>query len=447
MNLSNGTLAVTLDSVSSSGSNNNGIRITDTDGSFTVAGTSAGAQDGSGGSIANSTGPGIEVLRATNISLSSMNLDDTGASGILLGGLGANGVTNASLTGLSVDNCGNAVNENNVEMINVTGDISITGSRFTEGAEHNVIIENQTGTITSLTVTINEFDNAASSAAFGHGLRIETLSSGAGNAQITNSTISYNTIHDNASTGIFIVNNGSGTITSAANDNVLLNNNIHVDLSVGTQGGNKDGIITKNVMTTSNSHGVNLFHATGAGAASGFFNAEVTENNITAVGDVVGSLGGNGIRSSKGDQVDAALLIDDNIIRVVSQNFFGGRGIEVSSSGAGTTDVHVTNNDVDLAADFNDAFLEALALISQTGHTVTTDITGNTLVGDFGGGFPITVSVQSNGATLRVEDQGAGSPNVAHEIDTTNTVTGGAAAVQSFGGTQTLVAAGTTQNP
>ena len=451
VDLANGMLDCTFDSISSAGSDN-GIFLRDTTGSFTVAGDGSNNMNGSGGTI-TSSGSGVDIRRASNISLASMNINNCGNSGLFFGALGSNGVTDVALRGLSVSGNGNAVNENNIEMINVTGAITIQDCRVTQGAEHNVVIENETGTISSLTVTGNEIDNAAAAVANGHGIRVSTLSTGGANATITSSTFTDNNIHDNSSTGVFIIGNGGGTINSivgnasGATNNTLTTNNIHVDFSVGNMGGSKDAILTDNILTTSGSHGVNLFHAAGAGGGSGFYNAEITDNMITGVGGS-GSFGGTGVRSAKNDQVDAALLIDNNTVRVVAQGFFGGRGIELSSDGnGGTTDVHVTNNDVNLSLDPDDAFLEALAIISQTSHDFTCDITNNTLIGDPGGGFPIDVSLQSNGAVLEVEDQAAASADVPAEILSTNTTQGAGTSVSVFAGTPVLVPAGSTQNP
>jgi len=452
VNLSNGVLGVTLDSVTSSGSDT-GIFLRDTTGSFTVTGDGTNNMNGSGGTI-TASGSGVDIQRATGVTLASMNVNNCGNSGLFFGALGPNGVTDVALRGLSVSGNGNAVNENNIEMINVVGAITIQDCRVTQGAEHNIVIENQTGTINSLTVTGNEVDNAATAVAFGHGIRVSTLSTGGANANITSSTFADNNIHDNGSTGVFIIGNGGGTIntivgqSSGATNNALTSNNIHIDFSTGTMGGNKDAILTDNTLTTSNSHGVNLFHAAGAGGGSGFYNAEVTDNAITGVGDVAGSFGGTGVRSAKNDQVDAALLIDNNVIRIVAQGFNGGRGIELGADGSGgTTDVHVTNNDVNLSLDPDDAALEALNITTQNGHNFTCDVTNNTLIGDPGFGFPIDVSIQSNGAVLEVEDQAAASANVVAEILSTNTTQGAGSSVTTFAGTPTLVPAGSTQDP
>jgi hypothetical protein len=77
VDLTNGALAATFISISSTGGTN-GIELTNTTGSFTVVGDGSLARNGSGGTITATLDDGVALTNATNVTLQSMNLTNNG---------------------------------------------------------------------------------------------------------------------------------------------------------------------------------------------------------------------------------------------------------------------------------------------------------------------------------------------------------------------------------
>ena len=166
------TLGMTLTRVDSAGGTANGIRIQDTNGSFTVTGTggtctNANTAGCSGGTIANSTGAddssatpigtGIVLNNATNISLTRMWIHDHSNYGI----------RGTSVTGFTLDNsvlngtngtdapasAGSPFNEGTIKIDNLAGSATISNTHISGGISNNVRINNTSATVNRVTFT------------------------------------------------------------------------------------------------------------------------------------------------------------------------------------------------------------------------------------------------------------------------------------------------------
>ncbi|MGH7261713.1 MAG: right-handed parallel beta-helix repeat-containing protein [Nitrospiraceae bacterium] len=114
--------------------------------------TGSGAA-GTGGTIQNTTGPGILLSNAAGISLARMNIqngDDDGIRGTT--------VTGFTLANSTVQNNGDAIGafnagDNGLDFTDLSGTASISNSTITGSFHNNIIIRNSTGVLSGLTVT------------------------------------------------------------------------------------------------------------------------------------------------------------------------------------------------------------------------------------------------------------------------------------------------------
>ena len=192
VNLANGVLAVTLDAVSSSGSDN-GINIANTTGSFTVTGDGdTGTQGGNdtGGVILNTSGDGVALSNATNITLQNMTIGDVTAApadspdgvnsigddgvnaanvinldllNVTLARVATHGVRGVSVTNFTLDNslvlnAGDAQEENGLDFTELRGDNFISRSLFDAFNESGIKVMNSSGTV-DLTIDDTTFQD------------------------------------------------------------------------------------------------------------------------------------------------------------------------------------------------------------------------------------------------------------------------------------------------
>lgn len=156
-------LVMSLVSVTASGATN-GIKLTNTNGSFTVAG--AGSAN-SGGTISNSSGDAVLLNNVTNFSLTDMtistsaqsHMDGTSVNGLSLTrvstdlstdhGFLLNTVTNLTIDGGTFDRSGlnnTACNFDGFHVTNLLGTSSITGATFKRSNTRQFFLVNNTAT-------------------------------------------------------------------------------------------------------------------------------------------------------------------------------------------------------------------------------------------------------------------------------------------------------------
>jgi uncharacterized repeat protein (TIGR01451 family) len=325
-------LNIILTTVSTSGGPN-GIILSSTSGSFTVAGNGGTCTEDSlggctGGHIQNITGADVDpvtsqpagtgvVLRnATNVSLTRIRINGNQNYGIH--GLNVNNFTmaNSVVHGVNGTNVSSPFRDSSIRFDQLTGTNSITNSMIRGGFQHNLLIDNQSGS-SQITVSGNTIRNT-SGAVGDDGFHLEAELTAVVNAFITNNS--------------FVAHGGD-------HFNLSMINTANVDLTFtgnSFAGGHAVGL----------GQGMLLFGAT----FNGTFNYDVS-NNGTAVAPLVGNRQGGMINVNKG-------------------------------SGTGTFSGRIQNNFIGNAAVVNSGSLEAFGIIvgaRGAGGSHTTLIDGNTI--------------------------------------------------------------------
>jgi hypothetical protein len=429
-----GAAGMTFQRISSNGATT-GILLntTGSSGGLTVTGTGAA---GSGGVIQNTTADSISLTSTRSVSLTSMNVTASQESGIL----GAN-VNGLALAGVNLTNNGNDAADDGIRINNLTGTNAWSALSVTGSARNNVFIDNDSGTLNSLTVTgASHFD--AVSAAFGSNA---VLVQARGTAVIAGGSIDGATFADNLpARGVTVQAQEGGRIGDAATNAFVVqnssftNNGLHASFE---QSGTADltfGLLDNTPMTMPNdtsgtSHAVNVFSS--GGSTAGTIRGRISGNTIGNSGVAgSGSAIGSGIRALLQGKTVATLAIINNTIRQTPN----ARGIDLQflgpldPSGVGSPhDVTMTGNDVN-PQDTSGFPLSAIyvAADSQGGGTVTVrgDIRNNTV--------PVGVAIDALPTFLafdQVVPQGVcqlvnttGSPTATAQLAATNTGTASA---------------------
>jgi len=334
----------------------------------------------------------------------------------------------------------------------------VTGTSGSSGA--NVWIhQNNTATITLLTVTNGEFSTSAN----GIGFLIDTNQ----NAAINGGSITGATFNANASYALDVVANGdAGTTSTIGNgsgapatgtltiSNCIFTNNHGVGVSFASGGGfgasNTYIRFVNNVMTGTNSHVINV--VSGAHSTGGTMQVLLSGNCIGMSGATPGNCGsspgsansgstlGEGIQVTQQGKTLGTVTIQNNVIRNLDNGSggFGNRAIDVQSLGptasgqaATVFNVVLTGNDVD--SSFTGTFPQAAIYLgvddqgSPTtmhaavhGNTVPNKAgcEGNNCTASSGMIFYDKVTAPSTGTLFNFSGSGA---NVSSEIANTNT--------------------------
>ncbi len=377
------TLGMTLTRVDSTGGTANGIRIQDTNGSFTVTGTggtctNANTAGCSGGTIASTTGAddssaspigtGIVLNNATNVSLTRMWIHDHSNYGI----------RGTSVTGFTLD----------TSVLNGTNGTDAPASAASPFNEGTIKIDNLAGTAT--------ISNTHISGGISNNVRIDNTSTTVNRVTFTNDTIGANSTN-NGEDGILLKSENTGrilatiqttTFTSARGD--LFN---FVDNAAS---GSADDLIFNNNMLSNNHPAI----ATGGGGVTISSNGTKDftfhmENNTIrdAVGHAVLLVKSTGTASYSG-------TFTGNTIGVAATANSGSRegsALKVQSAGQGTLTVAITNNQIH---QYNNNGIELLTgggATAQSGIFNAT-ITGNTI--DTPGNTAGTIAIPKNGIHL-----------------------------------------------
>ncbi|HXM50552.1 MAG TPA: Ig-like domain-containing protein, partial [Pyrinomonadaceae bacterium] len=268
INRTSGTtpLNMTFTSLSSSGGTADGVIIQNTSGSFTVVGdgvnTTVGG-NGSGGTIANksgttgstTTGIGIYLNNATNITLRRMTINGTnqnyGVRGTSVTGCtleystvnGANGDSAGAdegsiifdgLFGTSTftnDVVGGSVEDNfRIRNSSGSGDVTITGSTFSNAPNDNLIIEPSGTSAVTAHVTNNTFTGAG-------GDHFQTSTTNSANLSIVFTGNSYSNGFPGSLGGGVTISGGNAGSTESVNFNISNNGSAASPLVGSVQGG------------------------------------------------------------------------------------------------------------------------------------------------------------------------------------------------------------------
>lgn len=390
----------------------NGIVLTNTGTSGGLTVTGVGTTAGSGGTVQRTTGSGILLTNSHNNSLSNMAISTTG-----LHGIEGTTVRNLDLTGVSVLNAGNAVDENGITLVNLLGTAAASSNnRFdnitvTGAADNGIQVNNNTSTNMgnlsspdSLTVINSTIEG-----------------SGVGGIQYISDTGGTGNMRLNVQSSMFENNTAVGIATNANGGSVQSNITLSNQLIPGAGGGQFRGIsggATSNGQLFFNIDGNPLIEqrgSAGTGPACIAFaafdtstlNGTISNNILTSSTPGSGS-GGTavfGISVTNEGSGVCAVSIEDTTITLTDG--FGINGAAQGSMGTGTFGVSVTDNSVTLSGNdvantaltFNNSASSAQNLcINARDNTLSTSPAPN---GDI---------VISNSAAGTFQVQGLGGP-------------------------------------
>lgn len=371
-------LAIIFTSITSNGGAAVGIILTNTSGSFTVTGDGGGANNGSGGSISNKTGTGsdfngtdgVTLNNVTNVSLNYMNINSNNRNGIL--GTNVNGfrLNRTNITGNANQT---SPDEGGLQLINISGTAldgsnptSITNTTISNSYEHDVKIENSTGTLTNFSVSNSTFSNNGASTQAGNQFMIQNTG-GTATFNVTNSNFTGSTTTGMLTAFGFVADTSAGTLNANVSGSTFQNNNVGISASVSSTGIVNFNYSNNNV-TGARANAVNVFaNASHTQTISG----TISNNMIGTLNQAgSGSAIGSGIRVSNEGSGTATILMNQNTIQEIAQF----EGIFVTETiNAGTTNVTITNNTI-RETDFDRGLL-----VQQVngGGTLCGNISGN----------------------------------------------------------------------
>lgn len=391
---------ITLDSVTASNAVY-GILIQDTTGSFTVTGM--GSVDGSGGTISNITNRGASFINAENIDLNNVAFSNApmanaaslcdglvnsgcnaaihleNSTGINLTNVditnsaqqGINGltVTDFSLTNSTITQCGDAINEGCLRMVDLQGDADITNSELSFAAERVAQIENMNTTLT-LTVTDSIFRDTQSSGTGADGLEI--TSDGSANTTID---IVDSSFLRNRTNGLQVFSEGTSTVSLDVTGSTFDRDTgigIGMDLGADDTAVFNFNVVNNPLINANDGSAVNVF-ADGSATVQGRINdnADIQAGGCTAPSVCVS---GFGIRVQANTNSNVKMEIDGNTI----SNIGWDAGIQVTSRlGTGRLDATINNNTVSVDA----SSIYDIEARAQNANTVCANVTNNAASG------------------------------------------------------------------
>lgn len=404
-----------------------------TGGSFTITGGGGVSNDGSGGTIQNTTADGILLNNTVNVSLGYMNINNSGTDSIRITSINGFTLNRSNIS----DSAGTAPADKAVDIGDfstgtaVNGTINITNNVIGPAAgsspHDSLAIGIGSGTST-WNVTNNTFRNTGNA-----GINMELRGGSVATAFLVDTCTFAGAGSATSARGIFVNTLDDAVMTLLTiQNNTFTNNNIHIDLNQQNDtdpvGGHTFKILNNTTMTGANSHAINIFAA--AGSFAGTFQGRI-ENNVIGSAGVAGSGSsiGNGIRVNINGGSVATMLLNGNTIRQTPN----GRGIEViGRNGTGGLDVTVTSNDVD-PQDTSGFPLSAILVQSNcvtVCNTVRSDIRLNTVpLGVTTDLLPTYLGLVETGAsTSQVVDSPPASVDCTVQLTSTNTGSASASA-------------------
>lgn len=368
VNTTIGASGLTFRSISSNGGSNNGIILINTgaSGGLTVTGdgtnTTQGG-NGSGGTIANKSGPdnstsqgsGIYLNTTANVVLRRMTISGThqnfGIRGFLVNNFTleystVNGTLGTAASLASPENYGEgAVYFGNTTTNGMTGVGTITGCVFGGGRARNVSVVNTAGTLNRLTIANSSFGLNQNFVDANQSLAVEARNAGTTvNATVTGSTFT-------GSPGDLANFTGQTGTTmdvifgSAASGNNLSNNHASNVIGGGGLTFATQGVMNAHVRgnTLRDAHGsaVTFFKATGGTTLNGFFDGNTI--GVAAAANS-GSKSGNGIFIVGAGAGTMAYTITNNAIHQIAGN---GHIYADNTDGSYTANFDIRGNTLD----------------------------------------------------------------------------------------------------
>ncbi|NUN96066.1 MAG: cadherin-like domain-containing protein [Candidatus Omnitrophica bacterium] len=324
LNVANTTIGaggLTFESISANGASS-GIVLNNTGSTAGLTVTGTGSAN-SGGTIQNTTGPGISLTSTTSPSFTRMNIQSTSGSGVQGTGVVnftfTNSTVNNSGTGLGVETSNIAFNTAAVgNENNLSGVVTVTGNTLTTAYYHGIDIFNFNGTISDANLSNNTITSTNSTATSkGSGIRFVAFGSASTVANVTKATIDGNIVSNFPSANGIQAQGGNGNAAGPAG-------------TFGTLGSGTNIIaITNNRVagfSAANRIGTQAILAVVNGKGQGNFN--ITSNGTVA--NPITNVLGTAISVSALGEADVTATVNNNVI--VANNAVGAQGI-----GAGTS--------------------------------------------------------------------------------------------------------------
>jgi hypothetical protein len=400
----------------SSGGGTNGIVLNNTGsaGGLVVTGTGSA---GTGGTVQNNTADAVSLTSTSNVSLSFMNIKQSGESGIL-----GSSVAGLSLINCAITNNGNDSADEGVMVTNLTGTAAFTNTTVSGSAHNNVFIDNAAGNLASLTVSGSTFSN--NGAAFGaNGFLLQARST----ATVSTISITGSTFTGAPSDGLLIQAADTATITSATVSGcTVTDNGVGMNFTQSNAANITVKVLNNLTITGSQLAAINVFSS--SGSTGGTFNARIQGNTIGNAGVAVsGSAFGSGVRVIIQGQTRGIVLVDANTVR---QTPFS-RGMDIEGLSVPGLDVTITGNDVDPqdASGFPLAAIFVSADNLGPGGLVRADIRNNIVPAasntfdypDFDGTGDNLRYEELSGATAQLVDTPPASATATAQLQSTNT--------------------------
>ncbi len=482
-NVTIGAGGLTFQSISASGGTS-GIILNGTGaGFFTVTGNSSGNGGGTitlnapgtaatftapvladltGGTIQNSTGVGISLTNVGTVSLTRMQLRNSGTDGISLSGATGFTLDHSFVT----DNTG-AITHEGMRLSNCSGTMNITNSTVGPAAHDCILLDNLNVNMAAFNLTSSVIQDTRSigtaNGFLGNdGLLIQMR----GTSVLTSGQVTGCVFTNDFGTGLHVLTSetarigsaSAGVITAPAASNsftvqtsTFTSNGVGVDISQNDTSNEAFQILNNTVIgrltapnavaSSSSPTAINTFTAAGAstGPASHFHVGKIDGNFIGTQGvKDSGSGFGNGIRAVvQGGNTQGVVAISNNTVREVPNqtviNIIGQNGAGVTGTGTarfkvtGNTMPQVTGSNLSLGGPANTAIAEAgIFVLADEDFIVTTVITGNTIydVTTMSGTFDIYFA-QRDGPPANSQLRTEGTGSVSAFILGNNTLAGG----------------------
>jgi len=371
VNTTIGTSGVTFQSISSNGAAKGLILNNTGTGAFTLTGT--GTTDNSGGTIQNASTRGVEIINASNISISnlrlinasttdgtvddlttttsnaaislntvsSITLTNVDISGTNQQGINGNTVSGFSFINGTITGAGDGVEEGAIKMRGLTGVATISGSDFSFSAAETLEIVNTTGSLT-LNVNNSTFRDTQSSGVGGTGIQLRNSGTATGIVNVTNSSfLRIRTVGINVQAlGNSLADVDISTSTLDPGTGTM----IGIDLAADNSATLKFNIQNNTKIWSRNGPAVNIF-----GDNNAVVDGRINNNpDIRVLSNVAGSQVGSAVRANLNKSSVGRLEVKSNVINIGSDD----SGIDISAIGettntaGGTVDATITGNNI-----------------------------------------------------------------------------------------------------
>jgi uncharacterized repeat protein (TIGR01451 family) len=367
-----GASGLTFRSITSDGGGSAGIRLssTGTSGGLTVTGDSGSSNNGSGGTIQNKVGNGIELFSTRNVSLGYMVVQNNKGSGIY-----GDSLTNFTLTRSNIISNSDTVDgsEANLRFITLLGNNTIGNSTISGSPYDNIRL---TPTSSTGSLTISGSTIGPNSAATGNnGITVIGTNSALVNLLIDGNTL----ITGNRASGVQTAFDTASVQNITVTNSTLNNNNIGVDIG-GTSTASWRFNVTNNTLTSQATDAI--FVVADSTSSGTNVNGVISGNTIGTGAPDTGSRDQYGIHISQREAANLVVLVTNNIIHNTDFEGILIRSGDINPS-SGTLSLTLTSNTVTIPDDNSGfpAFPSGIQVRSRQGTTLCANIANNTSSG------------------------------------------------------------------